>query len=76
MMRWMLLGVAAASALLGIAAGPGAALACSKSNGCTHEVQYEDYKMMHDGRMSAAMAAGRANMEAFRALREAEQARR
>jgi hypothetical protein len=69
----MLLGASSAIALLGIAASPSPASACTKSTGCTYDVLYEDYKMMHDGRMDEAMKAGRANMEAFRAMREAEQ---
>jgi hypothetical protein len=75
MIRRMLLGAAAAIALLSVAAGSSPALACTKSTGCTYDVLYEDYKMMHDGRMEEAMKAGRANMEAFRALREAEQSK-
>jgi hypothetical protein len=74
MTRWMLLG-AAACAVLGLAAGSHAAFACTKNNGCTFDVLNEDYKMMHDGRMNEAMMAGRANMEAFRAMREADQAK-
>jgi hypothetical protein len=71
----MLVGTAATIVLLGVAAVQTPASACSKSNGCTQDVQNEDYKMMHDGRMNEAIKEGQANMEAFRAMREAEQAR-
>ncbi|PTM42842.1 hypothetical protein [Bosea sp. 124] len=49
--------------------------ACTKTNGCVMDIFRDDYDMKRDGRMDAAMAAGRANVEAFRAARAAEQAR-
>lgn len=49
------------------------AQACNKIAGCVMDTLEENRDMMRDGRMTEAMAAGRANVEAFRALREAEQ---
>lgn len=48
--------------------------ACNKIAGCAMDTLEESHDMMLDGRMSEAMAAGRANVEAFRRLREAEEA--
>lgn len=50
------------------------AQACNKTAGCVMDTFEENYDMMRDGRMTEAMAAGRANVEAFRRLREAEEA--
>jgi hypothetical protein len=47
--------------------------ACNKTAGCAMDTLEESHDMMRDGRMIAAMAAARANVEAFRALREAEE---
>lgn len=49
-----------------LAAGPAAA--CNSIDGCMHAAQQENYGMMHDGRMSAAMRSGAANVEAFRSM--------
>ena len=49
------------------------AQACNKTAGCAMDTLEESHDMMRDGRMSEAMAAGRANVEAFRRLREAEE---
>lgn len=48
------------------------ALACNKINGCTMDTIYESYDMMQSGRMTKAMEEGRANKEAFEALKEQE----
>lgn len=63
-------GALAASAILVLSgllpAGPAAA--CNRMDGCVHDAQLENYGMMHDGRMSAAMRNGAANIEAFRSF--------
>ncbi|RXT52824.1 hypothetical protein B6S44_18945 [Bosea sp. Tri-44] len=63
-------GALAASAIIALAgslpAGPAAA--CNRMDGCIHDTQLENYGMMHDGRMDAAMRNGAASVEAFRSL--------
>lgn len=59
-------GLAAASALIGFGAAP--ASACNRTDGCARDVINENYSMMVDGRNDAAMRAGQANVEAYRAF--------
>lgn len=61
-------GALAASAIIALSASlqAGPAAACNRMDGCIHDAQLENYKMMHDGGMSAAMRNGSANIEAFR----------
>ncbi|HEV7326016.1 MAG TPA: hypothetical protein VGN91_13190 [Bosea sp. (in: a-proteobacteria)] len=47
--------------------------ACNRMDGCIHDAQLENYKMMHDGGMSAAMRDGSANIEEFRSGTTANQ---
>ncbi|CAN7533537.1 hypothetical protein [Bosea sp. LjRoot237] len=63
-------GALAASAIIALSASlpAGPAAACNRMDGCIHESQIENYGMMHDGRMGAAMRNGRASIEAFRAF--------
>ncbi|MBN9446254.1 MAG: hypothetical protein J0I67_05025 [Bosea sp.] len=51
------------------------AQACNKIAGCVMDAREESDAMMQDGRMNEAMREARDNVEAFRALREAEQGR-
>lgn len=68
-------GALAASALITLSASlpAGSAAACNRMDGCIHDSQNENYQMMHDGRMSAAMRDGSANIEAFRSGATASQ---
>lgn len=54
--------------------GQSDAFACNKTSGCVLDVSREDYSMRRDGRAEEAIRAGRANVEAFRSLQEAEKA--
>lgn len=61
-------GALAASAIIALSASlsAGPAAACNRMDGCIHDAQNENYQMMHDGRMGAAMRDGSANIDAFR----------
>jgi hypothetical protein len=48
------------------------AAACNKINGCGMDTLLESREMMDSGKMSEAIAAGKANMDAFKRLRDAE----
>ncbi|KRE23783.1 hypothetical protein ASE66_00475 [Bosea sp. Root483D1] len=63
-------GALAASAIIALSASlpAGPAAACNRMDGCIHDTQLENYGMMHDGRMGAAMRSGEANIEAFRSM--------
>lgn len=50
------------------------AFGCNRTAGCAMDNFQENYDMMHSGKMSDAMRAGQANIDAFRRFREAEQA--
>lgn len=50
------------------------AAACNRTAGCAMDNFQENYEMMHTGKMTEAMRAGQENIEAFRRLKEAEQA--
>lgn len=52
-----------------VALQAGSASACNRTNGCAFDTIYESVSMMQSGRMAAAMDAGRANTEAFEALK-------
>lgn len=56
------------------ATGSGPAASCNRTAGCVMDSFEESYQMMRSGKMSEAMRAGQDNIEAFRRLREAEQA--
>lgn len=73
MTRWIFVGTVAVTVMFGVSASRNTVFACSKTTGCIMESLREDYDMKHDGRMDKAMAAGRANIEAFRALQAAQQ---
>lgn len=73
MIRWILVGTISATAALAVSSGHDAAFACNRTAGCAMDVLLEDYQMKRDGRMDEAMRAGRANIEAFRALQAAQQ---
>lgn len=51
------------------------AAACNRTAGCAMDSFQESYDMMHSGKMTEAMRAGQDNIEAFRRLQAAEQAR-
>jgi hypothetical protein len=68
-------GALAASAIIALSASllAAPAAACNRMDGCIHDAQNENYSMMHDGRMGAAMRDGAANIEAFRSGATASQ---
>lgn len=68
-------GALGASAIIALSASllAGPAAACNRMDGCIHDAQLENYGMMHDGRMGAAMRDGSANIEAFRSGTTANQ---
>jgi hypothetical protein len=73
MMRKFVLGAILVTAGLVVSTGHNA-FACNRTAGCVMDSLHEDYDMKRDGRMDKAMIAGRANVEAFRALQGAQQA--
>ncbi|KRE09291.1 hypothetical protein ASE63_21515 [Bosea sp. Root381] len=74
MINHIVVGTVLAMAALLTSAGQNNALACTKTAGCVMDVFHDDYAMKRDGRMEEAIKAGRANVEAFRALQAAEKA--
>lgn len=68
-------GAFAASAIIALSASlsAGPTAACNRMDGCIHDAQLENYKMMHDGGMGAAIRDGSANIEAFRSGTTASQ---
>lgn len=63
-------GALGASAIIALSASlpAGPAAGCNRMDGCIHDAQLENYGMMHDGRMAAAMRSGLANVEAYREM--------
>ena len=64
----LFLGVIVTTSVIGLQS----ATACNRTAGCAMDNVWENYAMMHSGKMTDAMAAGKDNIEAFRRLQEAE----